>query len=86
VVIFLEDIHWADSGSLDFFDALMRKQPDLPLLIVGLTRSSLFEQRPDWGTGPVQHLNINLPPLSETDTRLLIREILQKVLTFQCDY
>src|SRR5258706_6385544 len=79
VVIFLEDIHWADSGSLDFFDALMHKQPDLPLLIVGLTRSSLFEQRPDWGTGPVQHLNINLPPLSETDTRLLIREILQKV-------
>jgi class 3 adenylate cyclase len=34
VVVFLEDIHWADSGSLDFFDALMRKQPDLPLLII----------------------------------------------------
>jgi class 3 adenylate cyclase/predicted ATPase len=79
VVIFLEDIHWADSGSLDFFDALMRKQPDLPLLIVGLTRSSLFEQRPDWGTGPVQHLNLNLLPLSDADTRLLVLEILQKV-------
>lgn len=79
VVIFLEDIHWADSGSLDFFDALMRKQPDLPLLIVGLTRSSLFEQRPDWGTGPVQHLNLNLLPLSAADTRLLVLEILQKV-------
>ncbi|HEU0295667.1 MAG TPA: adenylate/guanylate cyclase domain-containing protein [Anaerolineales bacterium] len=79
VVIFLEDIHWADSGSLDFFDALMRKQPDLPLLIVGLTRSSLFEQRPDWGTGPIQHLNLNLLPLSDADTRLLVLEILQKV-------
>ncbi len=79
VIIFLEDIHWADSGSLDFFDALMRKQPDLPLVIVGLTRSSLFEQRPDWGTGPVQHLSLNLVPLSEADTRLLILEILQKV-------
>ena len=79
VVIFLEDIHWADTGSLDFFDALMSKQPDLPLLIVGLTRSSLFEQRPDWGTGAVQHLNLNLLPLSDDDTRRLIAEILQKV-------
>ena len=79
VVIFLEDIHWADSGSLDFFDALMRKQPDLPLLIFGLTRSSLFEQRPDWGTGPVQHLNLNLLPLTDADSRLLVLEILQKV-------
>jgi class 3 adenylate cyclase/tetratricopeptide (TPR) repeat protein len=79
VVIFLEDIHWADSGSLDFFDALQKKQPDLPLLIIGLTRSALFEQRPDWGTGPVPHLSLNLLPLSEADTRLLIAEILQKV-------
>ena len=79
VVIFLEDIHWADSGSLDFFDALMRKQPDLPLLIVGLMRSTLLEQRPDWGTGPVQTLSLNLLPLPETDTRRLIHEILQKV-------
>jgi predicted ATPase len=79
VVIFLEDLHWVDSGSLDFFDVLMRKQPDLPLLIVGLTRASLFEQRPDWGTGPVQHLSLNLLPLSEADTRQLILEILQKV-------
>jgi len=79
VIIFLEDIHWADSGSLDFFDALMRKQPDLPLLIIGLTRASLFEQRPDWGTGPVQHLSLNLLPLSEADTRRLVLEILQKI-------
>jgi len=79
VVLFLEDIHWADSGSLDFFDVLMRKQPDLPLLIVGLTRPTLIEQRPDWGTVPVQNLRLDLLPLSEADTRQLIAEILQKV-------
>src|SRR5689334_6514144 len=45
-VIFLEDIHWADRGSLDFFDHLMNTKPDLPLLIIGLTRSTLFEERP----------------------------------------
>ncbi|MEP6894626.1 MAG: adenylate/guanylate cyclase domain-containing protein [Chloroflexota bacterium] len=81
VIIFLEDIHWADTGSLDFFDALMSKQPDLPLLIVGLTRSTLFEQRPNWGTGPIQHLSLNLLPLSDADTNRLIAEILQKAPT-----
>jgi len=78
VVVFLEDIHWADSDSLDFFDAVMNKQPDLPLLIVALTRATLFEHRSDWGTTPVQVLTLNLSPLSETDSRRLIAEILQK--------
>jgi len=79
LVIFLEDIHWADPGSLDFFDIFMEKMPDLPVLIVSLTRSTLFEQRPDWGTGPVQTLRLDLLPLSESDTRRLIEEILQKL-------
>ena len=78
-IIFLEDIHWADRGSLDFFDHLMNTTPDLPLLIVGLTRSTLFEERPDWGTGPVQTLRLDLLPLSAEDCRRLVREILQKV-------
>jgi len=79
LVIFLEDIHWADTGSLDFFESFMAKQPDLPILIVSLARSSLFEQRPDWGTAPVQTLRLDLFPLSEADTRRLIAEILQKI-------
>ncbi len=79
LVIFLEDIHWADTGSLDFFESFAEKQPDLPVLIVSLTRATLFEQRPDWGTGTVQTLRLDLLPLSNEDTRRLISEILQKV-------
>ena len=78
-VIFLEDIHWADKGSLDFFSHLMDSQPNLPLFIIGLTRSTLFEQRPDWGTGPVQSLRLDLLPLTEADSQRLVSEILQKV-------
>ena len=78
-VIFLEDIHWADRGSLDFFDYIMNTKPDLPLLIIGLTRSTLFEQRPSWGTGPIQSLRLDLLPLSEENCRRLVAEILQKV-------
>ena len=78
-VVFLEDIHWADTGSLDFFDYFMEKQPDLPLLIVSLTRATLFENKPEWGKAPVPTLRLDLLPLSDTDTRRLISEILQKV-------
>ena len=78
-VIFLEDIHWADRGSLDFFDHLMRSKPDLPLLIIGLTRSTLFEERPDWGAEAVQTLRLDLHPLSDENCRRLVQEILQKV-------
>jgi predicted ATPase len=79
IIILLEDIHWADSGSLDFFEHLMSQHPDLPLLIVGLMRSTLFEQRPDWGMGQVRAQILNLLPLSDADTHRLVLEILQKV-------
>lgn len=79
VIIFLEDIHWADSGSLDFFEYLIEKRPGLPLLIIGLMRPAFFEQRADWGKDPVRASTFNLLPLSESDSRLLVAEILQKV-------
>src|SRR5215211_5943725 len=78
-VIFLEDIHWADRGSLDFFDHLMNTSPDLSFLIIGFTRSTLFEERPEWGAGPVHTLRLDLLPLSNEDSRRLVKEILQKV-------
>ncbi|MGE5376260.1 MAG: ATP-binding protein [Bacteroidota bacterium] len=78
-VILLEDLHWADSGSLDFFDYLMSIQPNIPLLMVGLSRSTLFEERPDWGKGAAQTLRIDLTPLGEENCRRLVEEILKKV-------
>lgn len=78
-IIFLEDIHWADQGSLDFFHHLMNTKPDLPLLMIGLTRSILFEARPQWGTAPIHSLRIDLLPLPKESSRRLVEEILQKV-------
>ena len=80
-VVFLEDIHWADRGSLDFFEYLMNSKPDLPLLFIGLTRATLFETRPEWGMAPIQSLRLDLLPLSDEDCRRLVDEILQKVAT-----
>jgi class 3 adenylate cyclase/tetratricopeptide (TPR) repeat protein len=78
-VLLLEDIHYADRGSLDFFDHLMNLKPEIPLLMIGLTRATLFEERPDWGRRAAQELRIDLSPLSEENCRRLVAEILQKV-------
>jgi tetratricopeptide (TPR) repeat protein len=77
-VILLEDIHWADSGSLDFIEHVAQERPDLPLMIIGLTRPVLFEEHPGWGTGPFEHLRLDLLPLSTEDARRLVAHILRK--------
>ncbi len=47
-MILLEDIHWADHSSLDLIEHVLHMRPDLPLLILGLARPTLFERRPHW--------------------------------------
>jgi class 3 adenylate cyclase/tetratricopeptide (TPR) repeat protein len=78
VVILLEDIHWADDGSLDLIEYILREQPEMRLLVVGLTRPGLFERRQGWGDGPLAHTRLDLHPLSEQHSRQLIAEILHK--------
>ncbi|HMA38337.1 MAG TPA: adenylate/guanylate cyclase domain-containing protein [Chloroflexia bacterium] len=78
LVFCLDDIHWADEGSLDFFTHLTQACRPRPILIVYLTRPDLFEHRPAWATG-AGHIRLNLHPLSADYTRELIREILRKL-------
>ena len=78
-VVLLEDIHWADDGSLDLIEYILHTQPDLPLLVICLARPSLFERRPGWGGGPMPYLRLDLPPLSAQNSRQLVAEILRKV-------
>ncbi|HEX5691561.1 MAG TPA: adenylate/guanylate cyclase domain-containing protein, partial [Roseiflexaceae bacterium] len=76
-VILLEDIHWADDSSLDLFEHVLSEQPEVRLLIVCLTRPTLFERRPGWGANAT-HIRLDLHPLSEHNSRRLIAEILHK--------
>ena len=47
LVLQLEDLHWADDGSLDFLAALHDDSP--PLLLLLALRPQLLERRPAWG-------------------------------------
>jgi len=79
IVIFVEDVHWADSASLDFIAHLAAELPDCRLLIVCLARPSFFEHRPHWGEGQAAFARLDLEPLSKRASHALVDEILQKV-------
>ena len=80
VVILLEDLHWADGGSLNVLVDLCRRQPKLPLFILCLARPRLLVRRPGWGSDLLEtrYERVDLDPLTETDARALVVEILQK--------
>ncbi|HVF45685.1 MAG TPA: tetratricopeptide repeat protein, partial [Pyrinomonadaceae bacterium] len=77
-VMYLDDVHWADDGSLDFIDYLTRNCADSPLMILCLARPSLLERRPSWGEGRERHTRLSLQPLSKKESRQLVEEILKR--------
>jgi class 3 adenylate cyclase len=79
MVMFLEDLHWADDSSLDLIEHLVTGIPRARLLLVGLARPALFERRPHWGEGQAAFERLELKLLSKQASRALVDEIMQKV-------
>jgi class 3 adenylate cyclase/tetratricopeptide (TPR) repeat protein len=76
-VLYLEDLHWADDGSLDFVDHLTRACAEAPLLVLCFARPDLLERRPAWGEGLACHTRLHLHPLTRRESRQLVEEILR---------
>ncbi|MCI0347740.1 MAG: AAA family ATPase [Chloroflexi bacterium] len=64
VVLVFEDLHWADSGLLDFIDHLLEWSRDQPIYVLTLARPDLLEKRPEWGAARRNFLSLSLEPLS----------------------
>ena len=79
IVMYLDDLHWADDASLDFIDHLVQADHDVPLLIVGLARPTLFERRVVSASDPDATRRIDLQPLNRDGSRELADEMLQKL-------
>jgi class 3 adenylate cyclase/tetratricopeptide (TPR) repeat protein len=81
LVVQLDDLHWADDGSLDWIDYVAQVDRDVAMLIVAVARPTLFE-RPHaclrFGGGPSGQ-RIDLEPLDEAGRRLLADELLGKL-------
>ena len=77
-LVLLEDIHWADDGSLDFVDQVTRACAGARLFVLCMARTSLLERRPAWGEGMEHHVRIELKPLTKRQSRQLVEEILRQ--------
>ena len=79
LVMLLDDLHWADDGSLDFITQLMQQHRDLPLLLVMLARPALFERRANWVLAEAPHRRIDVTPLGTEDSSALTNVLLQRM-------
>ena len=78
IIMQLDDLHWADDPSLDFLFYLSQAARDVPLLIVGVMRGTLFERRDAW-IGAAPHRRIDLRPLGKGVSRELANELLKQL-------
>jgi predicted ATPase/class 3 adenylate cyclase len=80
-LLVLDDLHWADDGSLDFLVYLTQALADQPLLMLCLTRQTLFERRADWALLAESRARIELQPLDKRGSRELAGVLLQRLET-----
>ncbi|HLO30404.1 MAG TPA: adenylate/guanylate cyclase domain-containing protein [Anaerolineales bacterium] len=79
VVLLLDDIHWADNGSLDLIEYLAKLETNLPIFILCAARPSLDEVHPNWGSNFPLCTIITIKSLDLDASRELVGEILQNV-------
>ncbi len=79
MVVLLEDIHWSDPDSLEAIEALLEYFRDTALLVVAVTRPTLFDDWPAWSESVEGAIRVDLEPLSPASSRALVAEIMQRV-------
>lgn len=81
VIILMDDLHWADSGTLEFVDGLARGCQHDQIMLVLATRPVFYEREPAWGTGWPGHARMEIHLLQKADSRILVHEILRSLPT-----
>jgi class 3 adenylate cyclase/tetratricopeptide (TPR) repeat protein len=72
VTLVFEDLHFADTGLIDFIEHMLDWSRGRPIYIVTLSRPELLDRRPDWGAGKRAFNSIYLEPLSGQQMRELL--------------
>ncbi len=74
IVMVVEDAHLAQAPLLDLLDQLVRESKGIALLLVCAARYDLLDERPDWGGGLGDSLNLELEPMTPAEATELARE------------
>ena len=64
LVVFIEDLHWAEESLLELVERLGARTIEAPILLLCLARPDLLERRTTWGTRLRDYTAISLTPLS----------------------
>ena len=80
LALVLEDVHWGDTGVLDFIEHAADWAQG-PILIVALARPELFDRRPSWGGGKRNASSIYLDPLSIAESQVMLGDLLSSEVT-----
>lgn len=75
-LLMVEDLHWADDGSLDLLQDLLAHATELPLALVMTGRPALLARRPDWGKPDTI---VKLAPLAAAQSDELAQALLQRM-------
>lgn len=79
VLLQIEDLHWADSDTLDFLDHLLKANHDIAMLIVSTARPTLSDRRPAWARSAGPHTRLNLGPLDPAAGQQLAAQLLKRL-------
>jgi class 3 adenylate cyclase/tetratricopeptide (TPR) repeat protein len=80
IIFLLDDLHWADSGSLEALTAIFASLPkNTPMLAVCMARPALLERYPSWAANLPASNSMTLAPLTLDESRNLVEQILARV-------
>jgi class 3 adenylate cyclase len=74
IVLVFEDAHLAQPPMLDLIEQVVREAKHLPVLLLCVSRYDLLDDRPEWGGGLGDSLNLYLEPMQIDDATMLARE------------
>ncbi len=75
IVLYLDDLQWAEPMLLDLLDHVADLSRGAPILLLCTARPDLLENRPSWGGGKLNATAVLLEPLGATDSEALLAHL-----------
>jgi DNA-binding NarL/FixJ family response regulator/tetratricopeptide (TPR) repeat protein len=75
LVLVLDDLQWSDSGSIELLGALLRREPDAPVLLALAFRRGQAPARLAAALAAPSARRLTLQPLSEVESAELLRDL-----------
>ena len=79
LVLVFEDLHWADVPMLEFIEHLI-DAGERPFMVVCAARPEIYDRYPPWGESRRNAIRMALPPLTDSETAVLISSLLERAV------